>query len=608
MKTIILFILILCCAFGAHAQEEYPRIERKALDIGVYDRSKVQKQPYKVYYDEEADAKFDELLMRNERLRDFGSFRADVREEREDGSVVFSREQWAYEYCPELNYVMIAGGHGFVSAYDLQTLEEIFVNPSSYVYSPSGKYRFGTFEYDGIKYYIEIKERDKYVPYLISYGNRGDMEGIYWIDDHMIHYLAEKRRSDGSKYWIGYSMTFAEADPEPALNAGQSDDYEVIEAHEIRLNDSLSVKIRPISPEEYAARKEASMHLRHKPHEAVTDLGQAVKMLGDRLKIVETGDEEWERELEITFNDGNRKRFDWGGDSVEAYFKEYYPESDIVVIYNEAGGEWPVDLNDSLREGEVGNPANHAESPDGKLRTTGYYPGGAVDMNRWFIEKWNGTKKRYELIGDWENENVWEYQYADGWFWTDNSTVLFRTPGIYYYEMKIMPTVMIEDFVGVWKAEYIMNPADLTEDFINSSFELHLEEDNTTENGLKGWHCSVVRGGRKIDCVEYSDEPSIRGYLQKDTVYLYFVSSWEIEGDAKLYFGSPVQNRPTLIWELGKVEGKTMEHYMPQTDTLQRVINIPSISATQADEKTILIDDGGDGLCLMRHAGLYQYV
>lgn len=37
----------------------------------------------------------------------------------------------AYEYCPELNYVMTTGGHGYAFAYDLETLEEIFVNPST---------------------------------------------------------------------------------------------------------------------------------------------------------------------------------------------------------------------------------------------------------------------------------------------------------------------------------------------------------------------------------------------------------------------------------------------------------------------------------------------
>lgn len=206
--NIVILILIVCNAFQVYAQEKRYGISPKALDVGVYDYSKVKKNPYKIYYDEEAEKKFSEVLMSDARLRSLDAFGEYIRQE--DGSTVYFREQEAYEYCPELEYVMITGGHGYVSAYDLKTLEEIFVNPSSYVYSPSGKYRFGTFEYDGMKYYIEVKEGNKYTPYLICYMGAGFMSGVYWVDDETIHYLSEKERTDGSKYWIGYSTKFYE--------------------------------------------------------------------------------------------------------------------------------------------------------------------------------------------------------------------------------------------------------------------------------------------------------------------------------------------------------------------------------------------------------------
>ena len=142
--------IIACSTFQLFAQQKQYQIRPTALDVGVYDYDKVKKSPYKVYYDEEADKKFEERLMSDERLRNFNQFGEYV--EQEDGSTIYFREQEACEYCPELEYVIITGGHGYVSAYDLRTLEEIFVNPSSYVYSPSGKYRFGTFQYDGRKY------------------------------------------------------------------------------------------------------------------------------------------------------------------------------------------------------------------------------------------------------------------------------------------------------------------------------------------------------------------------------------------------------------------------------------------------------------------------
>ncbi|NDV60424.1 hypothetical protein [Bacteroides sp. 519] len=203
---IIVWLIIACNTIPLYTQEKQYRIRPKALDVGVYDYSKVIKKPFKVYYDEEADKLFEQLLMADERLKNFDQFGEYIKQE--DGTTVYFREQWAYEYCPELDYVMITGGHGYPSAYNLTTLEEIFVNPSSYVYSPSGKYRFGTFHFDGVEYYIEVKEGDKYIPYNLFNMGEGYMTGVYWVDDETIHFLKEIQRDDDSKYWIGYSTKF----------------------------------------------------------------------------------------------------------------------------------------------------------------------------------------------------------------------------------------------------------------------------------------------------------------------------------------------------------------------------------------------------------------
>lgn len=208
LGNIAILTFIVCSTFRLYAQEKQYSINPKALNVGVYDYSKVKKSPYKIYYNQEADKKFGELLMSDERLRSFSAFGEYIK--KDDGSTVYFREQEAYEYCLELEYVMITGGHGFVFAYDLRTLEEIFVNPSSYVYSPSGKYRFGTCDAsDGsLKYYIEVKEGKKYTPYLICYAGVGFMSGVYWVDDETIYYLNDKTKSDGTKYQIAYSTKF----------------------------------------------------------------------------------------------------------------------------------------------------------------------------------------------------------------------------------------------------------------------------------------------------------------------------------------------------------------------------------------------------------------
>lgn len=205
LVNIILWVIIACSTFQLHAQEKQYEIRRKVLDVGVYDYSKVQKKKtYKIYYEAEAEEKFSKLLMSDDRLRSTNAFGQYM--DQEDGSTVFLRELDAEEYCPELNYVQLIGGHGYISIYDLETLEEIYTNPSTHVYSPSGKYRFGTFEFDGMSFFIEIKQGGKYVPYLLAKSaNKDFISGVYWHDDETMHYLMEKKGADDSIYWIGYS-------------------------------------------------------------------------------------------------------------------------------------------------------------------------------------------------------------------------------------------------------------------------------------------------------------------------------------------------------------------------------------------------------------------
>lgn len=222
---------------------------------------------------------------------------------------------------------------------------------------------------------------------------------------------------------------------------GQSHDEEFFETKHVRLNDSLSMTVRQITQEEYTIRAEAAAYLRHKPHEVIRDYAQAREMLGDRLKMVQTGDEENHRELEIAFNDGTKLRLNYGGAKVDDYFLAYYPELNIVILEEEAGGGYAIDFNDSSKNSDhIGNPGNRCPSPDRKLRINGYYPGGAADGPVWFIEKQNDADGRYALLGEWTGESIWEYYYASDWAWTDNTTVLFKTPG-YYYEAKLLPSI-----------------------------------------------------------------------------------------------------------------------------------------------------------------------
>jgi hypothetical protein len=229
---------------------------------------------------------------------------------------------------------------------------------------------------------------------------------------------------------------------------GQSENEQDIseEVIVIGLNNHYSIRLKQISESEYTAQKMASAHLRHKPYKVITDLKEAKKMLGNKLKEITVKDEEdYERSvIEITFKDKTPKKISWEwGFNLENGFREYYPEVGVLVFENEACGDYSIDLNDSKMDYErTGNPRYHAVSPDRKLRINGYYPGGAWDGVRFFLEKWNPKKKQYEFIAYLEREEdyVFSFLFAGDWVWTSNSKAICKiiTYMGSYYEMEII--------------------------------------------------------------------------------------------------------------------------------------------------------------------------
>ncbi len=211
------------------------------------------------------------------------------------------------------------------------------------------------------------------------------------------------------------------------------------ETKHIEVSGDVSIISRQIPRSQYITSMWETSHLRSKPYTVIKDCDQAAKMLRGRVKYIADNNlegEEWRQAgVEIKYKDGTKRRLDFGGNSLKDYFIEYYPQLDVVILENEAGGDYPIDLRDSSNENYVGNPSYRATSPDGNLRINGYYPGGAYDTDLWFIEKWNVAKKKYEYIGD------LPFSYAHGWFWVDNSTALFILSGgeENYYEMRVLP-------------------------------------------------------------------------------------------------------------------------------------------------------------------------
>ena len=226
--------------------------------------------------------------------------------------------------------------------------------------------------------------------------------------------------------------------------SGQSENEQDISEGiiEIGLNNQYSIQLKQISESEYTTRKQEAEHLRHKPYKVITDLKEAQKMLGKKLKEVPVKEEDdyVRNVIEITFKDKTKKRLYWFG--LEYAYIKYYPELRILILNHEADGEYPIDLNDSGKEyNYVGNPEYHAFSPDRQLRINGYSPGGAADSEEYFLEKWNSKKKKYEFVAFFTDKSS-AFDYSSDWFWASNSKVLFRygwsLESYQYYEMEII--------------------------------------------------------------------------------------------------------------------------------------------------------------------------
>ncbi len=238
-------------------------------------------------------------------------------------------------------------------------------------------------------------------------------------------------------------------------------DEEISGTVEIRINDSLSIRIRSIPKEEYETRKQAAEHLRHKPYKKIEDLAKVQKMLGRRLKVIpkEYGNR-IVNEFEITFNNGTKVYRD-----LEFLFSAYYPELRILLFDSDAGYN-TVDFNTNSAEwnGNI-SPEEWSVSPDKQLRINADGPDAiARDGYSYFIEKWNREKSRYEHVGDlfWAGDMTWSWtdnsdcnynrindliyawRYGADWSWTDDNTVLYTCPEPYtendriYGEMKII--------------------------------------------------------------------------------------------------------------------------------------------------------------------------
>lgn len=167
------------------------KFDTKVLDVGVYDYGKVKKSIIKELHGEEARKALAERIKGNQELISFiGGYL-----EEQDIIAYYPSEDIAIFECP-------ARGAG---VHDLKKLADGFGEPKTYVYSPSKRFRFSSFQADGLHFYLEEKVNGKYQ--LCECPITGTENSFYWEDDNTICYLKDNfRYVDDQKveYWIGY--------------------------------------------------------------------------------------------------------------------------------------------------------------------------------------------------------------------------------------------------------------------------------------------------------------------------------------------------------------------------------------------------------------------
>lgn len=195
----ILFILFLLhlAIVPLFFQEKYCyKLDTKALDIGMYDYKKLKKSKLKVLIGEEARKAVEKRIEGNEALIDLVGG--------------YLLEQDIISYYPEVDVALFENPVISVSVFDLKNIKESYGDPATYIYSPSGKYRFSYLDADGMKFYLERKVNGEY---QLCEGPMigGSANSFYWESDDVICYLREKTRynkkGEEITYWIGYATT-----------------------------------------------------------------------------------------------------------------------------------------------------------------------------------------------------------------------------------------------------------------------------------------------------------------------------------------------------------------------------------------------------------------
>lgn len=208
-KYLLLLICFVMHSVSTVAQEEQEyELRLRALEVGEYDFSKYKKHYTRVLYGEEANEAFKKRIMGDKEAMNYFLGIPSLPDPEIDYATEIESEVFAY--FPDDDIVFINTPVCLWAA-DIKNRRD-GTDPTTYAYSPSGKYRFSYFVGDGdTEYFLEEKVGDAF--YLKSkvyiLGNAyASYCNFYWVDEETVYFLKEKLREDGAKYWLGYYSKF----------------------------------------------------------------------------------------------------------------------------------------------------------------------------------------------------------------------------------------------------------------------------------------------------------------------------------------------------------------------------------------------------------------
>lgn len=188
------FLILAMIGFSIYSQDKVFKLKIRDLHTDIYDYSKPKKNVLKVFYGNEALDSLEIRVGKNAALKNFiGGW---------------MEEQDIISYYPSVDIALFEDPATSVSVFDLKNMKDACGDPTTYAYSPSGKYRVSSLNADGVHHYLEEK-----IDGIYQRSQKLEIDAIiysfYWKNYNTVYYLQERRRYIDNETEIKYEVAYS---------------------------------------------------------------------------------------------------------------------------------------------------------------------------------------------------------------------------------------------------------------------------------------------------------------------------------------------------------------------------------------------------------------